>query len=148
MCQYLKRRFRWSDEEIDNIDWDAKAAAMMKLKSPDQRFACKLGCDWLPLGKRQKQAKLNERAECPRCSHATEDLDHLLRCPKASEWRKEFQRKLREHLEELQTERSIREEIIGGVSSWFTQSEHDPGPQTQVGWRAFLQGYISSHWNH
>jgi hypothetical protein len=118
------------------------------MKATEQRFACKLVCDWLPLGKRQKQAKLHERVNCPRCGHVIEDLDHFLRCTKATEWRTEFLDNLQTHLEELDTAKSIREELLGGVSSWFTESEHDPGPQTDIGWRAFLQGYLASQWNH
>jgi hypothetical protein len=87
MRQYLKKRNGWSDITIEAVDWDAKAAATTKMKATEQRFACKLACDWLPLGKRQKQAKLHERANCPRCDHAVEDLEHLLKCEKANEWR-------------------------------------------------------------
>ena len=112
-------------------------------------------------GKNMVRRGQRQSAECPRCQHAEEDNEHVLRCqhPDVQKmWQEELDA-LSVWLCEQGTCFPVREALILGLGAWyrgemptlpedFTATEVAAAfhTQTEIGWRSLLEGCPSKLW--
>jgi hypothetical protein len=96
----FSRRYGWSDDQFDNIDWPLYCSASAKLSLKKRLFVIKWLNDLLPFQDRMHKYGQAPLAGCPEtCGCESEDHSHLLRCP--AKRRRSLFLKLSAELEQL-----------------------------------------------
>jgi hypothetical protein len=140
------------------IDWSAHETAIRR-NLPRRVHLTKLIHDILPTNDNVGKWKENRSEKCPSCPHPSEDRDHVLRCPHPARqaWRLTFLQSIRKTCDKLQTRPNLRDILLIGLESWFTESpaDYDKFPstystliyqQSRIGWRQVFNGRISTEW--
>ena len=92
MTEYLLDRFGWTEQDMNNICWEALRRARKSCDSNRRRFTTKLLAGWLPVCARlSKYGKVSD--ECCLCQEC-ETQEHLYRCKTRVAWRVTFMAKL------------------------------------------------------
>ena len=146
-------------ELIRSINWEAGEAAIRRLGLNRSLWIPKWLAGFSPVGKVMQRYKLQDHAECPRCSQF-EDTEHVLLCkaPTAvTQWQASLS-KLQIWLTKAATMPDLQHAILRYLSSWNNSSEppipqyHWPGvndlvkAQSTIGWRSFLEGGVLKEW--
>ena len=146
-------------ELIRSINWKAGEDAIKRLGLNRSLWIPKWLAGFSPVGKLMQRYKLQEHAECPRCS-LFEDTEHVLLCKAPSavtQWNASIS-KLNLWMTKAATMPDLQHAIIRYLSSWHRSEPplppqyHWPGvndlvlPQNLVGWRTFLEGGILQSW--
>jgi hypothetical protein len=120
----------------------------------------KWNCDFIGTGKNMKRWKLRHESNCPFCYTPNEDILHVLKCKHKSaqiEWKKH----LFSWALSLRTQKVSEPLIIAikrDLDAWKHDAQFPPVTylseveqaallhQRSIGWRSFLEGFISIHW--
>jgi hypothetical protein len=145
---------------IHSIDWIAGKDAIKKLGLNRSLWIPKWIAGFAPVGKVQQRNRLQDHAECPRCTEF-EDTTHVLRCqaPNAQRQWDATIAKLDVWLTKALTLPDIQTAIISRLCSWRNQevlpqppSYNWPGvndlvtTQDLIGWKNFLKGCVLHAW--
>ena len=144
MEKYIMKRNKWSFSDLKTVAWHPYEQAMNRLTDRERVFIVRLSHRWLAVGKKQAQMGA-ENDKCVLCS-LTEDTDHLFQCPQRNKWRTEFLTALKAELTILDTAAETRNTIVNSVGQWMNMQPVNESPQDVLGWGAFINGYISTHW--
>ena len=68
ISNYYKQKHKWTDEDMDTIDWDAFGRAQNNFTQLQQRNIHKLVHNWLPTGEQLDQ-RYHTNTQCPNCNH-------------------------------------------------------------------------------
>jgi hypothetical protein len=142
---------------LEEISWSALEHARQSTPLPLQHFAVKYSTGFLGVGKMMVNMKQWDQNQCPLCLQP-EDALHVVCCrhPMAeTTWSQSLQT-LSSHLQSIHTEPTLIHAIIAGLTAWRTQSDLPStvppllskaiNSQHQIGWQAFLLGFISYQW--
>ena len=78
--EYLCKKFQWTDEQCDSIQWSALQTALQHFPQPDQQWFHKFLHDWLPLNAFLQKQESHLDPMCPSCQLAPKDHWHFLEC--------------------------------------------------------------------
>lgn len=162
ILEYYRKRFHWSIDDTDAIDWDNYASVYKKFPR-SRTFFSKFGWKKLPTGER-----LHKRSNCydHRCQGCHEDLesdDHIFRCAKHEEWRRTLLKNISTTFSPY-VDANLLLIIRIGLDSYFEDdvprfNEHFPKrlsetpyrdvirQQTSIGWDQFIRGKVSKEWD-
>jgi len=112
-----------------------------------------------PWGTNMKRWGFWQEATCPLCKDADEDAKHVVRCPRVTRvWPRAIQ-PLQEWLRQTRTDTDVSNVIIDGLTSFqrgdtpaidrfsLPQDLSDASlEQDALGWRNFLDGFITTSW--
>ena len=140
----MKGRFKWDQETLESVNWEAFRRATNKLKPEMRAFVTKLIVRWLPVGARMHRQREWTSNECHLCG-LPETVEHLYQCPQRETWQAEFVKALDNLLCQECTDPCLRADIIQGTTEWL--NEEEPTTDLAIGWDAFLRGYVViTHW--
>ena len=77
--KYFEKKYNWTEENFDSVNWDAIGRVRKKYKKSKYRQSCKILHDWLPTG--HMVGHVTGVRQCPGCKHQDETLEHVLCCP-------------------------------------------------------------------
>lgn len=80
MRQYLQDKYKWNDQTIESIDWNAHGTALKYLPSNIKRTTIKLIHRWLPVYGHPGQNIPEEAQQCPCCKAQLETQTHYMTC--------------------------------------------------------------------
>ena len=153
--QYLRERNEWTEQTLEEIDWDAHGASH-SYHRPQRCYLIKLCHRHLPLGKTLHRRNNKYPATCPGCRDTLECQTHYLQCssPSRLQWRITFLTALRTKLTALRTAPHLQEAILGCIDNTLAARDvSTAGPfqeallsQERIGWIGMLRGYWSSKW--
>jgi hypothetical protein len=160
ILKHWSTRRRIPPQLIQSIDWEAGQQAIKQLGLNKALWVPKWLAGFAAVGKVQQRNKLQDHAECPRCSEF-EDTAHVVLCPAPNakrQWKASIAT-LSQWLNKANTLPDIQSAILSRLQSWYEQSEPLPTPtynwpglndlvlqQDSVGWRNFLEGGVLQEW--
>ena len=158
LVEHLQKKFNWSQETFDSIDWESGRIARNRLKQHRTTLIKHLN-DVVPVGSRVSRYDPKYPAACPSCPEPLETASHLYLCPCPSrtQWKDQFISKFRKHLDEEGTRLDLMELMLEGIKSAFegraADTIHVPETtmdiatdQAYIGWENILRGHISNLW--
>ena len=158
---YLRHKYQWTKQAIQNIQWEWFRLASKNYPHTDNHLM-KLVYDHLPTqaykSKQGGQTWLSPN--CRHCQQEPETLDHLLRCNHTigQEFRRALPRKVLSYCKKKKTPHNFHVTIVIALEHWV----RDQAPlestlaspavhklihaQKQIGWTRFLRGFLSRQW--
>ena len=88
--EYYCRRFDWTIDGFDSIDWDIFSPVYKREAKKGLQFANKFGTKNLPTGERMRRRCGNEDERCCSCGQAIETDDHLFQCPGRKQYKRQI----------------------------------------------------------
>ena len=160
LLSYMLRKFDWTPEARDSINWTAHSLAIGRL-THRRRQLIKLNFEILPTARRV--SKYDGSSDlCPRCKAESETIDHVIRCSHedAVQWRSNLLNSLRNTcIETLNTRFALIDVLIDGISIWFRGTTAlDPTryppeletlirDQNAIGWNQIFRGRMALQWS-
>jgi zinc-binding in reverse transcriptase len=102
MIQYLKNKYKWSDDTFEQINWEVHGKAIRSQRHRKTHMT-KLVHDLLPTNQVQHRWNSQHSDRCALCQREEETRDHLMRCEKSGDWRSNCLRLIGMKCEELRT---------------------------------------------
>ena len=117
---YLHQRFRWRNETIESVRWEAFSSAFRaryKFKTFNFKFCFKL----LPTGKTLFTRTSRYDPRCPACHHEDECNHHLFQCKAVSRrrWQTTCLKAVRTQAESIKTDPKLVHILLAGLRSYF-----------------------------
>jgi hypothetical protein len=143
---YFKKRYQWTDQIYNDIDWDAFSKTRKKMDTL-HTFITKLVTGWLPVNHRQARIE-HIPSKCPLCPQE-ETVDHLAQCPSRNHWQQDFISRFRKTMKEQRTCPNIQDEILQASTSWLKGElqDYSTHPQAMIGWNLLHRGFMSKTWS-
>ena len=150
----IKQKYSWTNEQFNSVDWNAleKSMGMMhtSLKIRISKFVTKT----LPVGCVMDRRKEWMEPFCPRCGFDNETPSHVIQCPHqdARKTLKVALGKFETVLDRLETEKTLKFQVMVCVTEWITQGKVFPPKnilqpiqdQLELGWKHFMEGRITT----
>ena len=161
LMKYIQTKYAWSDATAAFVNWRAHGSSLQKRIEHKTHFT-KLVHDILPTC-RQLHRHDPIRRLCPLCKLASEDWQHILRCPhsKRVAWRKQMITKVMATCKAWRT-RPVLQHVIRDALHMWLDSGGDPitmssalysegvdsllSQQNAIGWTHLWQGRFSAEW--
>ena len=159
--QFIIAKEDWTMEQFDSINWESLRQSNKGRSFGVQLTRAKLGFEWLATNSYQHKRHYVASPKCPFCDEE-ENWDHVFRCmsTRASAFRRERLKLLRDNLQTLPTPGCIVKAMIRGLVIWtggreefHIQESMDEGllkqairDQTSVGWKNIIKGRMVSSW--
>ena len=154
ISNYYKQKHKWTDEDMDTIDWDAFGRAQKNFTQLQQRNIHKLVHDWLPTGE-QLDRRYHTTTQCPNCNHR-DTRDHMLQCADNQQNIKAFLASHQKLLETWKTEPGLARLWISFLkqdNAVYTGTENNKPwtdtlirEQGKLGKNKMWLGFISQKW--
>lgn len=80
LIQYMKEKYKWSNETYNDIAWEAIRPTLNAMSLEKQIVMTKMMFQWIDTGERRKIIEENTSDTCPYCSE-TETYQHVFKCP-------------------------------------------------------------------
>ena len=142
------------------VDWKILHKSINGLNRNRQQWHSKWLSGFCGVGVMMQLYQSHYHSKCPRCLSDRENVNHVMQCPhpKAREKWKETVEKLEIWLVDNDAHPEMKKTIISSLQAW---NETKPFPtvmtnnvtlkeavkqQDQIGWRPFLDGFISTQW--
>ena len=148
---YYTKKYKWTDESLDQMDWNAQHEAILTFPGKTQRMLHKHMHGWLPTGK-QMHRRHNIVNKCPYCQKP-EDENHMINCTGQQHEKDIFKKYMTQRLKMMQTEDNLRKTIITYL---FTRNglitNEDPWikkiitAQNKIGRYMMWRGFITQQW--
>jgi hypothetical protein len=160
MRQYMKDKYNWTNQQLENIWWKPQHRSMGKLNSNDLVRIQKFIFNYLPTNKRKSLRQASHRDTCETCEDQIETENHMLRCEseKRYELREKWIEDLEFYLSKPHTPREVKDSILTCVTTWLN-NEQTPclnnfdrstrtviREQNQIGWDHFMRGRLVISW--
>jgi exonuclease III len=153
--QYLRERNTWSENTLDDINWDAHGSSHSHHR-PHRCYLVKLCHRHLPLGAKIHRRDPKYSPICPGCREDLETHNHYIKCgaPSRIQWRINLLATIHKQLTKSSTDDQLQETIIDSIDRAIANrsvSTHGPfhralEAQERIGWIHMLQGYWSQEW--
>jgi len=78
--RYLNKKYDWTDNQTDQIQWHTFRLAYNRLNKQERKLIAKFNHNWLPLQTSHHIQSTSEQQLCPSCRGHTETNDHFLQC--------------------------------------------------------------------
>jgi len=158
---YLRHKFKWTKQVIQNIKWEWFRLAANNYSHTDNHLT-KLVYDQLPTqaykSKQGGQTWLSPN--CRLCQQEPETFDHLLHCNHTlgQQFRKALPLKVLTYCKQKNTPHNFHATIVIALENWVRgQAPLESIPasaavhklihaQKQIGWTRFLRGFLSQQW--
>ena len=88
--EYYCRRFNWTIDIFDSVDWELFTPVYRKKAKKNLNFTNKYGIKTLPTGERMRRRCGNEDERCCSCGQAIETDDHLFQCKKRQQYQRQI----------------------------------------------------------
>jgi hypothetical protein len=79
--KHLKKKFNWSTETFESINWAAFRHQATKQTVNRRTCLLKFVYEWLPIGKTLQHIDSSAETKCPSCNAPIETPDHMFCCP-------------------------------------------------------------------
>jgi hypothetical protein len=162
--KYLQSKFHWTDEEVQDIQWQAHRQAISLFAGLKHKSIIQLLHKWLPVNVSHSKGSFGTASLCPFCMSCEETQEHFLSCQHdhlKQAWlaaSTAVVRKRKTHDKEL-NHHVLR--LIGlAITHWRT-TKNPARPkflpptlyslfdcQAHIGWDQVLLGRFSSRWVH
>ena len=153
---HLKKKYDWSDETFQDIDWETHRRALRKLQKHKVTLIKHVN-NYSPVGALISRYDPKYTAECPTCETVVETRQHLYQChaQRRLEWREQFYRDLQSQAEKSNTSEDLRELLISGIMHVVDPTIPIDIPETAtdiataqeaIGWSELLKGRLSKKW--
>jgi hypothetical protein len=143
---------------FDDVDWNATGHASRNLSFGQRVSKTKRVVGMLGVGKFMHTWKIWEQAACPQCDAPLEDMEHVLKCPKADDCWVSIWTSMLTWFSQHPTYPSVIDAIYDNLVLW--RSGDNAGvaldenstasaaiqAQTVIGWRNFLDGFLAREW--
>jgi hypothetical protein len=150
---YLKEKYNWTQQIIENIDWEALQQATKRSPFGKRKTLSQLMHGWLPTRGHPGTISTNEdRTYCPRCKQATETNRHFLICPHESKiWAEKYENNATKN----GTDEELDKTIIAVITSVITNQNvpeiipkhnHIIQAQRRIGMQQLLLGRYTVEW--
>ena len=159
MREYLQEKWQWSDETIEDIDWEAHGRALHRLPNSARISTTKMIHRWLPTSARQHELSQGRHpASCPICNHDHEDQYHFLSCQhkQYNTVRTNFSKRISTYCDTYNCPPDISRLLQISIQHWpdppidkadFPSSLHTLiQHQQQIGWEQVYYGRFSIEW--
>ena len=160
--EYILKKYAWSEQTMDSINWEAHRKALGKLFKRRAHFT-KLVFDILPTNSQLNKFD-NGKRTCPTCTCSIEDRDHIIRClaRRRVNWHLEFMASLEDFCRTTKTDSDIQTLLRVGFEQWFStegttlslqKQQFSPqlwniiDQQNVIGWRQMFNGRFSKEWS-
>ena len=157
MEDYLKVKYNWTDEILNDIYWPSIKTVRHQLSQTKRMQTCKIMHGWLPvMHMRHHVTGLNQ---CPGCKCTDETIDHFLKCPhpKILAQRKLILTQMKTKGIKLKIPKDILNAIVQTLAIHTETSlpfYHKYKPeittalkqQYRIGPGMMARGYLSKHW--
>jgi hypothetical protein len=158
--KYWKRRFHWSQRDLDNLDRRAFTRVHFSLPKSDQRRIIQFRCGWLPVNQRCSKWMKTRTDICPCCRTSPESVDHMITCWDNPHPTGDLYSSLHASMTESNFHPTVKAAILDGVTKWLFPDDiypqpHSPPPaciqlaivaQDSIGWANFLRGFPARQW--
>ena len=154
---YMRKKYGWTDEEIDSINELSIGRVRRRMTHTRQRQTSKIMHGWLPTMHMRRH--ITGISQCPGCSHADETIEHLLRCPHPlmARKRKEVLLQLQKKGLEARIPRVIVRALCDVTRKYFdsdddfhvshmTEIREAIRQQEALGMRYMLRGFLVKGW--
>ena len=157
---YWRKKYNITAAGIQNIDWAVCEDGLRRLDIFQRLWLAKITTNTAPTGQILHRRGHQSQPSCPRCGQF-EDTNHVLRCtsPTAiAKWHHGVTQ-LTTWMQRQSTSPAISQLIHQSLLRWHQNDpagfNPPPGPVTlrdcfesqhEIGWNAFLYGFISHHW--
>ena len=156
----LQKKFGWSNETRDDVNWEACRLALNRLRRHKVTLIKHLN-HVAPLGWLVNKYDNKYPKSCPSCNHEEETREHLYHCsgPRRMEWRESFYANLGEALDKQNSAADLKSLLIEGIKSVI--ENRDPSTinvpdtdaaaaifvaQSAIGWAELFKGRLSKSW--
>jgi hypothetical protein len=162
--KHLKKKFNWSTETFESINWVAFRHQANKQTVNRQTSLLKFVYEWLPIGKILQHIDPSAETKCPSCNMPIETPQHMFCCPK--EERKGITQLCIKQVIDLYTKWKTREDLKisleMSLNFWIAHPLTQPPSaqivnpevrtaikgQSKVGWGNFFKGFITTKLQH
>ena len=161
--KYIQEKENWTDDVYKAVNWQAAGTAFSKRPLNSRLRLTKFFHNWLPIGETMKRIDANASSMCPSCNEVEETTDHIMCCRSEARTnkRQEQMDELREKLDELGTEKDLKETMCAGIQGWMNNNEYQHPTrryrgnqkrllqiairnQNQIGWGQVFRGRLAS----
>jgi hypothetical protein len=160
ILKYWIHKNKFQKHQQSEVHWKALNKARKNSKHSHRQFISKWNCDFIGTGKNMKRWKLRHESNCPYCYTPNEDIFHVLKClhiNARAEWRKHlfsWALSLRSQKVSEPLIIAIKRDLDAWKTDQFAPSISYLAPveqaaiihQRTIGWRSFLEGFISVKW--
>jgi hypothetical protein len=149
---------RLPDDTFEEVDWKATGYASRNLPQGHRVAKTKRVVGMLGVGKFLYMWKIWDNSKCPQCEAPMENMEHVLKCPKADDCWASIWASMLTWFSQHPTYPSVIEAIYDNLVLWREGSEegldldeNSPAAaaikaQTRLGWRNFLDGFLAREW--
>jgi hypothetical protein len=151
---------RFGEGSIEDVELLATEDAMKSMSTARQHWLTKHTAGFNAVGKNMLRRKEWTHSKCPRCAHAVEDSEHVLKCKGEGApplWDQSI-KALEKWMRTISTAPNIIRAICLGLDSW---NKEQPMPSTnfsqhlqaainqqeRIGWRNLLEGFPANKWS-
>ncbi len=158
LLHYLQDKYKWDQNTVACIDWDAYAGAHQRLLSCQKSTMVKYRSRWLTTRARLHLLQSSPTTLCPLCGKEEEIIDHLLTCSKQHNKRQQFYRRLKEWFRHFRVPLKLHRILLSHLkfalgdfqssvscnSSASTGLQKFCAEQEKIGWGNLLCGFASA----
>ena len=146
-------------EQLPNINFHALSKGMKALPTNMRRFIAKWSYDCPATGKNMVRWKMRHEGYCPFCTHPNKTTSHILECTHIDSllhWQEVINNYFKNLLKigtcptiimALKHELHLwRYNKLPSIQPFPTLLQHAILEQRQIGWKNFLEGFVSTKW--
>ena len=127
---YWQKKQAITDDQWDDINWDAAQKASKEQSLGKRRWNAKYATSHCATGKMMKIRKQWVHSKCPRCGAPNEDTRHVAKCPEGRKTWDTSLAKLKRWMTEADTSPVIADHIIALLQNWVEDKPSPPIPLT------------------
>lgn len=154
------KKGKFTTRQESQIDWTLLHRAHKGLHPQRKIWLSKWISGFCGIGNTLYLYRYQLHTKCPRCNLDKESIDHVLKCPHQgaqSLWEQELLA-IESWMHENQFPHDMVNIICQSLRSWQSNSaflpietddpdlSHGAKEQDRIGWRSFLDGFLSKHW--
>jgi hypothetical protein len=122
--QYLKKKYEWSNQHIDNICWKIHQKSLSCLQRNDQTRIYKFIHNYLPTNQKLNQQNNYHPSLCQCCKSHIEMADHVIKCPAETQStiRQRWISNLKNFLSKPHTSVTMKQCIMKNLQNWLSNT--------------------------
>ena len=124
-ARFLKEKYRWTQQTLDNIEWELHAAIIQNQKYSRKKTTIKYIHRWLPSGSK----RFGQNLRCPHCEGdgTQHDHDHVLTCEFSIERKDERINAITDKLKVLMIPKDICDGILQEILNFYNNTIEKKG---------------------
>ena len=159
--RYWKKKKKFSDHNEHKIDSKVVHRSHSALDKLKRKWLNKWMTGFCGVGKMMEIYGFQKHSKCPKCQQSNKTTDHVMQCPSYgthSLWII-LMRNLSKWITDNDGPPALAQILTDNLTAWRQRSPFPPVPtqrwireavvsQDDIGWRSFLDGFVSVHWRH